>query len=556
MRKNFYPIALELEYGKLWASVVANVCKSFCRQIIAAQPADRQAERADSQEAARYDAPSLAEVLAFINELKEKEGSRINTAVLKSRIKKQLKFIDAWSRSKTSEVLQRNITRLTTPQPDLSANRQAGQAVELLMQVVNIHQGVSEEFIDAAVDKNVGLIKQLLGASLDSIAAAAKESFVAGEGHAALTKRLMTQAGAVEKKAKFWARDQASKFFGAVTKERQTKAGLPGYVWRTMEDERVRDRHRKVDGKYFAWNDPPAVGSKGERLHPGEDYNCRCWAEPAFGPEYADVTTTAEPSAAADPEERPVRASEEYITLSGKSNNKGGAKQHPVKKSSLHAKNVEEAEKLAKKFIADEANYAGVNEHGLARVNEWNAALYDITKEYPLLRSLINFTGTEKGRVSFAKVKGLEMPKRIRKEVFAVAFNNPEKGISGFVLNTGKINDESSRKLLVKNAADGYHPKGTGSIQGIAYHEAAHKLIKLLSLDKDKKLDKLWYRYLKEKPDPLGEKGLSRYAFENRYEFIAEAFAEYKCNPRCRPLARKIGEKIDKLYNKLNHKGR
>ena len=301
MRKNYYPIALELEYGKLWASVVAKVCKNFCLSVLqagkeiaaaatSALSADRQAERADSQDALRYDEPTLAEVLAFINELKEKEGSRINTAVLKSHIKKQLKLIDAWSRSKTSEVLQRNITRLTMPQPA------EGQAVELLMQFVNLHRGVSEEFIDAAVDKNVGLIKQLLGASLDSIAAVAKESFVAGEGHAALTKRLMTQAGAVEKKAKFWARDQASKFFGAVTKERQTKAGLPGYVWRTMEDQRVRDRHQHVNGKYFEWKNPPAAGTNGEHIHPGDDYNCRCWAEPAFGPEYADVMALQHPS--------------------------------------------------------------------------------------------------------------------------------------------------------------------------------------------------------------------------------------------------------------------
>jgi hypothetical protein len=46
------------------------------------------------------------------------------------------------------------------------------------------------------------------------------------------------------------------------------------YVWRTQGDARVRASHRANDGKIFAWDDPPPTG------HPGEDYGCRCRAEP------------------------------------------------------------------------------------------------------------------------------------------------------------------------------------------------------------------------------------------------------------------------------------
>ncbi len=45
------------------------------------------------------------------------------------------------------------------------------------------------------------------------------------------------------------------------------------YVWRTMEDEKVRESHASRDGKVYNWNLPPVGGN------PGEDYNCRCWAE-------------------------------------------------------------------------------------------------------------------------------------------------------------------------------------------------------------------------------------------------------------------------------------
>ena len=46
------------------------------------------------------------------------------------------------------------------------------------------------------------------------------------------------------------------------------------YIWRTKEDDRVREDHGLRDGMVFAWDHPPKGG------HPGDDYGCRCWAEP------------------------------------------------------------------------------------------------------------------------------------------------------------------------------------------------------------------------------------------------------------------------------------
>ena len=46
------------------------------------------------------------------------------------------------------------------------------------------------------------------------------------------------------------------------------------YIWRTVGDLGVRKGHAARNGKTFSWDDPPEGG------HPGEEYNCRCWAEP------------------------------------------------------------------------------------------------------------------------------------------------------------------------------------------------------------------------------------------------------------------------------------
>jgi uncharacterized protein with gpF-like domain len=48
-----------------------------------------------------------------------------------------------------------------------------------------------------------------------------------------------------------------------------------------MGDADVRESHAEVDGEVFNWNNPPTL-SDGETTHPGEIYNCRCYAEPVL----------------------------------------------------------------------------------------------------------------------------------------------------------------------------------------------------------------------------------------------------------------------------------
>ena len=55
------------------------------------------------------------------------------------------------------------------------------------------------------------------------------------------------------------------------------------YIWRTAGDGKVRSSHAANNGKIFAWDDPPPTG------HPGEDYGCRCTAEP-YTPENVNQT--------------------------------------------------------------------------------------------------------------------------------------------------------------------------------------------------------------------------------------------------------------------------
>lgn len=61
--------------------------------------------------------------------------------------------------------------------------------------------------------------------------------------------------------------------------------GMEGYyIWHTQQDDRVRSSHAANHGKLFAWNRAPETG------HPGQDINCRCWAQPVNVRRYAHQT--------------------------------------------------------------------------------------------------------------------------------------------------------------------------------------------------------------------------------------------------------------------------
>lgn len=61
---------------------------------------------------------------------------------------------------------------------------------------------------------------------------------------------------------------------GAILADDIEKNPQDYYIWRTKKDDRVRSKHAEREGEIFNWHIPPEGG------HPGEDYNCRCQAEP------------------------------------------------------------------------------------------------------------------------------------------------------------------------------------------------------------------------------------------------------------------------------------
>jgi SPP1 gp7 family putative phage head morphogenesis protein len=140
-------------------------------------------------------------------------------------------------------------------------------------------QGFTKQQIEDTVETNVKLIKSLELDTRLKVQKILQDGLLLGKAQGTIQKELETVAKISERRARFWAEDQTSKFFGEVTRQRQVASGFPGFIWISMKDSKVRPSHLEFEGKYFDWE--KGTGQR-NREFPGRDYRCRCIARPAF----------------------------------------------------------------------------------------------------------------------------------------------------------------------------------------------------------------------------------------------------------------------------------
>jgi len=139
--------------------------------------------------------------------------------------------------------------------------------------------------INSFVKENVALISKMENEYLRNIEGTVQRGIRSGETIASLTKEIQDVTGKTKNRARLLARDQVGKLNGDLTELRQTNLGVEKYKWRDSDDSRVRPNHRTKDGRTFSWDKPPP-----DTGHPGEDIQCRCYAEPIFDDIFEELT--------------------------------------------------------------------------------------------------------------------------------------------------------------------------------------------------------------------------------------------------------------------------
>lgn len=144
------------------------------------------------------------------------------------------------------------------------------------------------------VAQNTSLIKSMADDAVKRVEASIRGDITAGARVGTIKKNLRKQFDISESKARLIARDQVGKLNGDLQRAKQTSVGISKYIWRTSEDERVRGTHSPLNGRVCRWDDASVYWNESSKswsprsnigavsLHPGQDYQCRCYGEPYF----------------------------------------------------------------------------------------------------------------------------------------------------------------------------------------------------------------------------------------------------------------------------------
>lgn len=156
------------------------------------------------------------------------------------------------------------------------SRKELGKMLEAQLGVdpLRFDPGLAKKAADFTVE-NVALIKSIPSKYFDEVEKVLTRAITDGTRHEEIAKELEGRFGVAESSAKLVARDQVGKYFGAVQAERQKSLGIEKFIWRTVNDARVRPEHAELNGRTFSWDAPPAA----EGI-PGQAINCRCYAEP------------------------------------------------------------------------------------------------------------------------------------------------------------------------------------------------------------------------------------------------------------------------------------
>lgn len=130
------------------------------------------------------------------------------------------------------------------------------------------------------LDEQVHLITSLPLEAGRRVQKLALEFYTGGRRYNELVPLIMDSGNVTVSRANLIARTEVAKAASAITQARALHIGSEGYIWRTALDPFVRKTHKQLEGSFHKWDDSPIAEEGGQRHHPGEFPNCRCYPEP------------------------------------------------------------------------------------------------------------------------------------------------------------------------------------------------------------------------------------------------------------------------------------
>jgi SPP1 gp7 family putative phage head morphogenesis protein len=152
-----------------------------------------------------------------------------------------------------------------------------------------IEQAPTGQAYQTGMERQVQLITSLPREAAQRVHDLATGQLYSGLRGADLVKEILQTGRVTASRAELIARTEVARAGTELTKARADYIGSPGYIWRTALDADVRSSHRKLEGTFHKWDEPPICDPPNYRAHPGQIWNCRCYAEVVLPEIYTGV---------------------------------------------------------------------------------------------------------------------------------------------------------------------------------------------------------------------------------------------------------------------------
>lgn len=202
----------------------------------------------------------------YIRRLPDGSVEITDIAALSVALGRYVKQLEPWAIETATKVIQQISAQ------NLAAWKATGVAIGLSDSLV-------KEAAAALLREQVDLIKSIPTRMAERAQSLALEAQKTGARASVIAAEIENSTKVAQSRAVLIARTEIAKANATLTQARAQSVGATHYVWRTAGDNDVRETHAELDGKVFAFDDPPYIDGEGNH-HAGEFPNCRCYAEP------------------------------------------------------------------------------------------------------------------------------------------------------------------------------------------------------------------------------------------------------------------------------------
>jgi SPP1 gp7 family putative phage head morphogenesis protein len=432
------PNTIALAYFAALHKVVSSARRRIQEQLLPLLPelTARAAERRGDSAFERYGYHTITSLGGKVTALDAMDpGRRVNKML--DRVSES--FYKEWKPDRLTDLARKYAERTS----DFQRTQLAGQIrSQLGIDPVIAEPGLAQRVKDFTAE-NVALIKSIPQQMFDQIEQKVISGIRNGERHEEIAKQIQERFAVSESRAKLIARDQTLKFYGELNRARQQAMGVSRYVWRTSNDQRVRDAHGEFDGNTYSWDDPPGDGSAEEGTHPGTAINCRCSAEPVLDDLFAEMEVEPE-EAPSEPENEPEEPREE-------STGRGKAADYTPGEGKV-ATGPDDAYWVPLKTLED--LFAKARDPGRTA---------DIVKGFaqgkPLPPIVVGMDSTNGGRAITDGMHRLAAARAEGRSHLRVRFTDEMAHERGALVEQGKVTEEVRREALIELRRESY--KGT-----------------------------------------------------------------------------------------------